>query len=316
MIEMNCPACGKLLRIPDECRGQTGKCNGCGALVVASDMLIFSDATRPPKAVTEDETWTVESAPTQSALPLSHEVAAAIDIAVSQRESVKAQFDLARAIRQQTTTQRIGCGCLVVILSAPIWIPLCIFLFGLGASLGISTGGLVFLERYLPPKPPEPKTEYVTVEVPVPAPPARPAPEPLPPTKAVYSEEILYHLDRQCGGITASTKPMTLADALERVKQPCPVCAPEQPPTPRPVIVEPPVEVNETPAAIVAPVLPTTPEETIPTPRDEQAVHASRIDGKYHRPNCGSLPKGSASMSLSAAQAKGMTACAVCKPPR
>lgn len=30
MIELQCPTCGKLLKIPVEYRGQTGKCNGCG----------------------------------------------------------------------------------------------------------------------------------------------------------------------------------------------------------------------------------------------------------------------------------------------
>jgi len=30
MLELNCPTCGKVLRIPDEYRGQVGKCNGCG----------------------------------------------------------------------------------------------------------------------------------------------------------------------------------------------------------------------------------------------------------------------------------------------
>lgn len=324
MIELNCPACGKQLRIPDEFRGQMGKCNGCGSLVLASDAPIFSDATIQPKAITEDETWTAEATPSHTAQPLSPNVAAAIDIAVSQRESVKAQWDLARAIRQQTATQRVGCGCLVVILTAPIWIPLCIFLFGLGASLGISSGGLAVLDRYFPAKSPEPKVTYVPVEVPVPAPvpvpspatPPPPPPEPLSPTKAVYAEENLYHLDRQCSKITSTTKPMTLSVAIERFKQPCPVCAPDQPATPPPPAVVPaPVEVKETPAPLITPVLPKTPDEAIPA-RDEQVVHASTIDGKYHRLNCNRLPNASVSMSLSAAQAKGMTACAVCKPPR
>lgn len=33
MVELNCPKCGKTLRIPDEYRGQTGKCNGCGTAI-------------------------------------------------------------------------------------------------------------------------------------------------------------------------------------------------------------------------------------------------------------------------------------------
>lgn len=34
MVELNCPTCGKTLRIPDEYRGQTGKCNACGAALL------------------------------------------------------------------------------------------------------------------------------------------------------------------------------------------------------------------------------------------------------------------------------------------
>lgn len=33
MVELSCPSCGKTLRIPDEYRGQNGKCNRCGGVV-------------------------------------------------------------------------------------------------------------------------------------------------------------------------------------------------------------------------------------------------------------------------------------------
>jgi hypothetical protein len=42
MIEMNCPRCGKFLRIPDQHKGRTGKCNGCGGTIVVPGSTAFS----------------------------------------------------------------------------------------------------------------------------------------------------------------------------------------------------------------------------------------------------------------------------------
>lgn len=63
----------------------------------------------------------------QGARPIRREAAVASDMAISQREMVKAQRDLAKAIRAQTSTHRSNCGCialvLILLILSPLWLP-------------------------------------------------------------------------------------------------------------------------------------------------------------------------------------------------
>jgi hypothetical protein len=50
MIELNCGECGKVLRVADRYRGQSGRCNGCGAIVHVPSL----DATAQSTETEED----------------------------------------------------------------------------------------------------------------------------------------------------------------------------------------------------------------------------------------------------------------------
>lgn len=128
----------------------------------------------------------------------------------------------------------------------------------------------------------------------------------LPPSTQVFSDVKYYHLNRLCPLLKAVPAMSTLAVALPRGKQPCPKCAPGQP-------------LNMTP---VPPAVPevrqgrVSASEKPPKNIDQKLVFVGQIGEKYHRENCEALHGLLKSMSLSSAQSKGLTACAVCRPPR
>jgi DNA-directed RNA polymerase subunit M/transcription elongation factor TFIIS len=43
MIEMDCPHCKMLLRIPEQYKGESGKCNHCGSPITAQILSSSSD---------------------------------------------------------------------------------------------------------------------------------------------------------------------------------------------------------------------------------------------------------------------------------
>lgn len=170
MIELNCPACGKLLRIDDQYRGTTGACKGCGAPIhVPPDALTTAQKSllaqvRNPIDIPQPEPsddWRDDPASARQLSYLADLGASANqmrgitkgeaselidellenaprrdsgriaeDMAHSQREMVKAQKQAARAIQQQTNTIKNACGCLIILLTAPLWIPFLLYLIG------------------------------------------------------------------------------------------------------------------------------------------------------------------------------------------
>lgn len=313
MIEMNCTTCGKLLRIPSEYAGVIGRCNGCGEPVQVPGLPRLDGPPNPPALSSSDLTT---PAPIQTADTYTRDEAIAIDVAVSQREMARAHKDMAAELRKATLMSRLTCGCLLVTLTAPIWITGLVFFatmgftaavaaiatfFGLAKPVGIQPDPLPVIVVHEPePVAAAPKTE----------------PEPVPPplTMAVYSDGARYHFDINCQAIVGSGAPALLQTALERGKQPCPTCAPEQPYNPVPLSA-PPVESHpDDPVLSIR--QPIVEEDQVPIEPDEQSVYSSSVDEKYHKANCANLPKSAVAMTLSAAQVKGRTACAHCKPPR
>lgn len=320
MIEMNCPTCGKILRIPISYRGTTGRCNGCG-----DPVFVPLDAI--PRAqvlghgTTEIPPDLPEEIPISSPRPLPQNEALNIDMAISQREMANAQRDTALAIRQQTTTHKIACGCLLLVLTAPLWIPVLVFLFSLAVAMGTTVAAALLAPSPGNDNPVQSEVSTEAGEV-FPSGPDTSgesvesttivvqAPAPLPVTTAVYSDEMYYHLDRKCAAISSDPVTSTLSLALSRAKQPCLVCAPDQPPN----RVQAPVVPKTLPKALATiSDAPTEPPNAGEVPESDK-VFVGQIGERYHREKCPELHGIIGSMSLPKALAKGLTACPKCRP--
>lgn len=314
MIEMQCPTCGKTLRIPDEYRGITGKCNGCDQLVyVPGDRYLTngepSDVTLPGLSSTD-----VAEPIVTSTRPYSRDEALDIDMAVSQREMARAQKDMVEAIKKQTTTHRIACGCLLLFLTAPIWIAGITFFVTVGF-----TGALAAITAYIghaaqPEAQADPEaTPSGAVESEVLQPEQAAVessenlpPEPFPPSKAVYSDQRYYHVDRQCAALISTGTPSLLSAALEKGKQPCLVCAPGQPPNP----ILPP---EDRPVPKPIPQRSATVSEKPAEAETEESVFVGQVGERYHRKTCVDLHGIVDEWSLSKALSRGLTACPKCR---
>lgn len=304
MIELNCGNCGKQLRIPTEYAGVVGRCNGCGSPVQVPGIPRLDG---PPQGSPP----ALSSSDVSPGAPYTRDESVAIDIAVSQREMARAHKDMADQLRKATFMSRLSCGCLVAALTAPVWITAIIFF----ATMGF-TAAVAAIATFLGVTQPIP-TESVPLPVVVVNEPepiveeAPPTPEPLPLSKAVYSDSIHYHPDRKCAALAPPSSPSILQVALERGKQPCPICAPDEPPNPiQPTIAAP---EHEPPKKSATASEDATPERAIP---EETLVSVGQVGEKYHRENCADLHGIVEAMPLSKALARGLTACAKCKPEK
>lgn len=164
MIELACANCGKLLRIPMEYRGQTGKCNGCGgpvhvpanALTQAQKALLKTVTQTAVAVVEEDqEDWRDEPAskkqlsyladlgatPSQMRGLTKGQASELIERLQDEppasrpaqpgpdyhRELLKAQKDTARAVRKASRSNSDCLTCLIIILLllfTPVWLPI------------------------------------------------------------------------------------------------------------------------------------------------------------------------------------------------
>jgi len=316
MIEINCNTCGKLLRIPSEYAGVIGRCNGCGEAVQVPGLPRLDGPASPPALSSSDIATPAAIPPAE---PYTRDESIAIDVAVSQREMARAHKDMAAELRKATLMSRLTCGCLLVTITAPIWITGLVFFATMGFTAAVAAIATFFGIAHPVGTQPDP-LPVVVMNEPEPSGPS----EPVTLASTVYCEETLYHFEEQCLGIVTSTAPMSFATALQAIKQPCPVCAPDQPMTPLPLPsqAETKFETAPTPAQSPPPEpirsvrRPIVGADEVPVSRDQQSVYSSRIDGKYHKANCSKLPESADAMTLATAQSKGRTACPTCKPPR
>lgn len=148
MITVTCDECGKTLSIPDQYRGATGKCNHCGGPVyVPSDALTDAQraivASNPPQAdmptpaTPKQLSYLRDLGATPSmlrGLSMAHasemiaeleEVRDATEHHVISRKQQRHDEDriTAKAVQRQTNFHKNACGCLIILLTAPVWIP-------------------------------------------------------------------------------------------------------------------------------------------------------------------------------------------------
>ena len=55
MIEMDCPHCKMLLRIPEQYKGESGKCNHCGSPITAQILSSSSDQKLKSENAVDEE---------------------------------------------------------------------------------------------------------------------------------------------------------------------------------------------------------------------------------------------------------------------
>ena len=148
MIKILCPTCAKALEIPDKFAGQRGKCKYCqGTLVVP-----LLEAA--PPAPSEQHDWRNDPATKKQKIYLRklgaepHEITGltkseASDLiddykAVNKMQRADAWKDkdseAAKAIRDHTNNQKNCCGIVIIILTAPLWIPFLLYLIGIWTS--------------------------------------------------------------------------------------------------------------------------------------------------------------------------------------
>lgn len=312
MIELNCPTCGKTLRIPDEYAGVLGRCNGCGEPVQVPGIPRLDGPVRShPPALSSSDVTGAERSPAGT---VTHNESIGIDMAISQREMARAHRDMAESLRKQTLMSRITCGCLLLTLTAPIWIVGIVFFATMGFTAAVAAIATFFGLAHPVGTQPDP-LPVVVVNEPEPElasqPELVPQPETLPMSKAVYSDATHYHPDRNCSALSTTGSPSILKDALERGKQPCPICAPGEPYNriPPPVTSAPAEEPRKS-----ASISNEATEETIETSDDMVAV--GQVGERYHKANCSELHGIVIRMPLSKALARGLTACPKCKPAR
>lgn len=308
MIEMNCPKCGKMLRIPDEYAGVLGRCNGCGDSVqVPGIPRLDGPTTSQAPSLSSSDIANAEISP---AGHLSRNDSIGIDMAVSQREMARAHKDMAESLRKQTLMSRLTCGCLILTVTAPIWIVGIVFFATMGFTAAVAAIATFFGIAHPVGTQPDP-LPVVVVNEPAPVPEPAPMPEPLPMSKAVYSDATHYHPDRNCSALSPPVTPSILQTALEQGKQPCPVCAPDEPPNsilpkPKPA----PLNMPKKSASVS--------KETaneIDAPQEEM-VSVGQVGERYHKANCSELHGIVNGMPLSKALSKGLTACPKCKPAK
>ena len=163
MIEVECPDCGKALQIDPIYRGQSGRCNHCGGpIIVPRDALTAAQKsalanTSSAQAPQSDDDWKTDPAtPKQlsyladlgatpsmmrgltkgKASEMIEDLQEIRDLAEEDDEyapptprskkhpQASRDKETARAIRKQTDFQKNACGCLIILLTAPIWIPI------------------------------------------------------------------------------------------------------------------------------------------------------------------------------------------------
>ena len=306
MIDLNCPTCGKILRIPDEYAGVIGRCNGCGNPVqVPGIPRLNGPTTAQAPALSSSDATGAEIAPGGTYTPNE---SIGIDMAVSQREMARAHKDMANELKKATMMSRLTCGCLILTITAPIWITGLVFFATMGFTAAVAAIAAFFGLVHPVGTQPDPLPVVIMNE---PEPPAPIAPEPLPMSKAVYSDASHYHLDRTCAKLGTSPGISTLQVALERGKQPCPDCAPDELPNPIISKVEPAPVIEPKKAATRS--APELGNESLPT---EPTVSVGQVGERYHKAGCKELYGIVDAMPLSKALARGLTACPKCKPAK
>lgn len=292
MIEIACPRCHRTLRLPNQYGGAELNCTNCGqSFVTPTRHSIHNDQRGAPENSRQSLTGS-----SVSPEPLTAEYV--LGATESLRTMAGAEQAIAEARFKQRQAQKVASWCMVIITTSVL---LFLVVKALKSRMIPDSdfdatrtydGEVIRRDGELLPS-----IEGSDDALPL---------APLPPTREVFSDVKYYHVNRLCPSLKSVPTVSTLALALPRGKQPCAMCAPGQPynPTPLPPaaaeIRQGHVSVSEKPAKDV----------------DQKLVFVGQIGEKYHRENCEALHGLVRSMNLSSAQLKGLTACAVCKPPR